>query len=486
MKKNIITLLAVVLSATAFAQKPGVGIGTKKVNASAALQVDATNKGVLIPRVDLKALVTADTTNKYGLLGTPEQGVLVYNKIASPEYVEGFFYWAGGKWEAVTSETKLEKVVTDTKTELQREITEKITEITKVPGDPNDPTDLSYMVAFKPDALKPGENETDPRKGTLQYLVPKEIDDPKNPGKKKTIYEKRIIGFADLVTGSETETNISKFYGDGNTSTKQAITVAIPEAVAKTKGKIYYTYVNEKNVTEYLDVTSDFETIIKENETIRKEITNVVKTVDPIDPTKPDPVKPVDPTKPDPGAYGNVYYGDPYKEGKPVLYSVDDKGVVHYINLSQNIINEITNNQEIIEKLKETIRVEVGKEKDKDVPTGEVIGGRRVFKGLATIVVPGVAANGEYDSEFTGSVTVHPTKVTIKDNKATVEEDAAVKFGRLLSVSVLTQGGSVLVNSATDVEKIGEKAFKFSFGTGSLYTPVLGGTYDLVFEYLEQ
>ncbi|MDM1350039.1 hypothetical protein HX017_06905 [Myroides marinus] len=469
MKKKITTLFLLALGATTYAQSdvPGIGIGTGLPSQSTMLEVKSDNKGVLIPRVDLKAL-TGDDLTKFGLVGTGEQGVLVYNKKAEGKFVEGFYYWAASKWEAVTSETTLQEVITKTTAELQKEITEKITEITKIPGDSNDPADLSYMVAFKPNPLKDGEKETDPRKGTLQYLVPKEIDDPKNPGKKKITYEKRVISFGDLVTGSETETNISKFYGDGNTSTKQTITVAIPEAVAKTKGKIYYTYVNEKNVTEYLDVTSDFETIIKENETIRKEITNVVKTVDPIDPTKPDPVKPVDPTKPDPGAYGNVYYGDPYKEGKPVLYSVDDKGVVHYINISQNIINEITNNPEIIEKLKETITVKI--EDGKPVDTNDAIGGFKVKKvSLANQEV--VKGNGTlpYNAEF---------------NATGLDIPADYKFSRLLSVKIFDKTGVLVMSNVTNVSFSGAK-LKFNFGTGSMYAPIKADTgYSVVLEYV--
>ncbi|MFM9403713.1 hypothetical protein ACKLNQ_17555 [Myroides odoratimimus] len=491
MKKNIITLLAVVLSASAFAQtpvKPGVGIGIKKVSTSAALQVEADKKGVLIPRVDLKALVAADTTNHYGLLGSTEQGIAVYNKIDSAEYPEGFYYWDAGakKWEAITSSSKFESVINETKETLQKEITEKITEITKIPGNPADPTDLSYMVAFKPDANP--VNPNDPAKGTLMYLVPKEEKDADGKVTKIT-YTKHEIGFDDLVTSAETETNIKRFVGDGAKVVGKDIEIDVTDVKNHAKGRIFYTYTTEKGTPEYIDVTSDFLETIKENKEIRKEIITVISEVGtggdgdggvkPVDPDNPDP----DPTK----AWGNVYYGpENGKDGPAVLYSIDKDGNKHYIDISKNIINEITNNNELIEKIKETVRVEVGKTPNTDVPTGEVIGGKRVFKGLTSISVNGDATKGEYDSEPGANITIHPTKVTIgADGVAKVEADANVKFGRLINVTVLAKGGSVLVNSATDVEGIGGDTFKFSFGIGSLYTPILGGTYDLVFEYTE-
>ncbi|MDO5857158.1 hypothetical protein Q2490_07655 [Myroides odoratimimus] len=491
MKKNIITLLAVVLSASAFAQtpvKPGVGIGIKKVSTSAALQVESDKKGVLIPRVDLKALVAADATNHYGLLGNPEQGIAVYNKIASTDYPEGFYYWDAGakKWEAITSSSKLETVIKDTKETLQKEITEKITEITKIPGNPGDPTDLSYMVAFKPEPLKPGDPIPAKSKGVLQYLVPHEEKD--GDGKvTKITYTKHEIGFDELVSGAQTVTDINRFVGDGTKIEAKDIKVDLEDPKNKVKGKIFYTYTNEDKVTQFIDVTSDFLETIKENKEIRKEIVSVITEVG----TGGDGdggVKPIDPTDPDKSkAWGNVYYGpENGKDGPAVLYSIDKDGNKHYIDISKNIINEITNNNELIEKIKETVRVEVGKTPDSDVPTGEVIGGKRVFKGLTSISVNGDATKGEYDSEPKANITIHPTKVTIgADGVAKVEQDATVKFGRLINVTVLAKGGSVLVSSATDVERIGGDTFKFSFGTGSLYTPILGGDYDLVFEYTE-
>ncbi|MTG99529.1 hypothetical protein GJV76_15640, partial [Myroides sp. BIT-d1] len=73
MRKNIITLVALTLSFGAFAQI-GTGFGTKKPSPAAILEVKSENKGVLIPRIELKDL------NTFGLAAdTKDEGMLIYN-----------------------------------------------------------------------------------------------------------------------------------------------------------------------------------------------------------------------------------------------------------------------------------------------------------------------------------------------------------------------------------------------------------------------
>lgn len=67
MKKIILFLFAIIVSATGFAQ---VGIGTTSPDASAALDVSAVDKGVLIPRM---------TTTQRTAITTPALGLLVYD-----------------------------------------------------------------------------------------------------------------------------------------------------------------------------------------------------------------------------------------------------------------------------------------------------------------------------------------------------------------------------------------------------------------------
>ncbi len=68
-----------------------VGIGTTTPDASAKLQIDATNKGFLPPRVALSSL-TDQTT-----IAAPAEGLLVYCT-GTGGLSEGYYYWEGSTW----------------------------------------------------------------------------------------------------------------------------------------------------------------------------------------------------------------------------------------------------------------------------------------------------------------------------------------------------------------------------------------------------
>jgi hypothetical protein len=72
------------------------GIGTTTPNASAKLEVYATNKGFLPPRIALTATTDATT------IASPVAGLLIYNTAtagAAPNnVVPGYYYWNGTAW----------------------------------------------------------------------------------------------------------------------------------------------------------------------------------------------------------------------------------------------------------------------------------------------------------------------------------------------------------------------------------------------------
>ncbi|NLL29082.1 MAG: hypothetical protein GX259_09820 [Bacteroidales bacterium] len=76
-----------------------VGIGTTSPHATAALDITATNKGLLIPRIALSSTTIAAPVT------TPATGLLVYNTAtagtAPNNVVPGFYYWDGTKWVQV-------------------------------------------------------------------------------------------------------------------------------------------------------------------------------------------------------------------------------------------------------------------------------------------------------------------------------------------------------------------------------------------------
>jgi len=90
-------LLSLIVSAlslyTAKAQN-NVGIGTTTPAASALLDLTATDKGLLIPRVTLVAATNGTTP-----VAAPATGLLVYN--TGGAMTAGFYYWDGTQWVQV-------------------------------------------------------------------------------------------------------------------------------------------------------------------------------------------------------------------------------------------------------------------------------------------------------------------------------------------------------------------------------------------------
>lgn len=67
-----------------------VGIGTASPHNSAKLQIEATNKGLLVPRISIPNL------NAAAPVSSPATALLVYNTNASTGL--GYYYWDGSKW----------------------------------------------------------------------------------------------------------------------------------------------------------------------------------------------------------------------------------------------------------------------------------------------------------------------------------------------------------------------------------------------------
>lgn len=83
-KTNILLAFLLLLSAFLHAQTDNVGIGTTTPDASAALDVQSTEKGMLIPR-----MTTAERT----AITAPATGLLVYDTDTG-----SFWFWESGIW----------------------------------------------------------------------------------------------------------------------------------------------------------------------------------------------------------------------------------------------------------------------------------------------------------------------------------------------------------------------------------------------------
>lgn len=80
-----------------------VGIGTASPNASAKLQVDASNMGFLPPRVALTG------TNDASTITSPATGLLVYNTATAGtkpnDVIPGYYYYNGSSWVTIGATT---------------------------------------------------------------------------------------------------------------------------------------------------------------------------------------------------------------------------------------------------------------------------------------------------------------------------------------------------------------------------------------------
>src|SRR5690554_1705058 len=97
MRCIILMIFVLLLKANTYSQ---VGIGTTNPDPSSVLDVQSTNKGLLIPRVSLNNI----NTSKLDGTNTAAPGLLIYNTNASVIGGNGIglYYWKGSTWSAVT------------------------------------------------------------------------------------------------------------------------------------------------------------------------------------------------------------------------------------------------------------------------------------------------------------------------------------------------------------------------------------------------
>lgn len=94
MKKGIVIIA---FSLVFLSGKAQTGIGTTTPDASAKLDVSATNKGFLPPRITLTSSSDATT------IPTPATGLLVYNTGNNAGLAAGYYYWNGAVWTTIAT-----------------------------------------------------------------------------------------------------------------------------------------------------------------------------------------------------------------------------------------------------------------------------------------------------------------------------------------------------------------------------------------------
>lgn len=93
---RIIILLAILLNTNMFSQ---VGINTSNPEPSSILDINSTDKGILIPRVEITDLYDSSSP-----ILNPAHGLMVFNTHNLPGQEEGFYYWNGSRWAKVGSQ----------------------------------------------------------------------------------------------------------------------------------------------------------------------------------------------------------------------------------------------------------------------------------------------------------------------------------------------------------------------------------------------
>lgn len=332
------------LLGTSFATKAQVGIGTPTPANSTMLDVEAANKGILIPRVKLTALGTFSPIE-----GTETESLLVYNMgTAIPA---GFYFWKGGKWNQIIDQENLEISIN-----------------TIINGNGSDLGETKRVV----DVLVP----TNPKSSNKELSQAALVIDPADSKIYSISYDATTNGY--IRTEVQLQASVKEFETrtffkkaevtvDGQAPTF-AETNALPDFSTAKKGEVFYQYLGEDNRVDYLNLTADVTNIIENNENIKNEITNILNKGGNVYFTKE--------------AIGNipansVYYVDPVSNEKVV------------IDLTETVINSIIENTQIIKE-------EVGNKivTDKVIKTGNTIDGKAVFIYKAAITITGAKTNG--------------------------------------------------------------------------------------------
>lgn len=96
MKRKIYLMIAssfLMAGTSVFAQKENVGIGTSNPDASAVLDLQSSNKGLLIPRMSLEQRKN---------INRPATGLMIYQTSENP----GFYFYNGNDWKPLTEATE--------------------------------------------------------------------------------------------------------------------------------------------------------------------------------------------------------------------------------------------------------------------------------------------------------------------------------------------------------------------------------------------
>ncbi|WP_010250251.1 hypothetical protein [Myroides injenensis] len=210
------------------------GFGTDKPAKSAAVDIQSSKRGLLIPRVDL-----VETTNGITPINAPEKSLMVYNqatttKDSATDVTPGYYYWDGGKWVRFAQQGDITAI--------------------NLGGDVTGPTNATVINAIQGvpvDAKNPTANQ-------VLTFVP-------GTGTEKGKWVPMSIT-PDVITGAKGITGTGITVTGGDKSTLTEVTLAITPGGA-----------NQVMVTSEDGKTT---TWVNQNDIVTKNTTNVLKSED--------------------------------------------------------------------------------------------------------------------------------------------------------------------------------------------------------------
>ncbi|MEK6493566.1 hypothetical protein [Myroides odoratimimus] len=268
MKKKIIPLFVLFGTMSLYAQ---TGIGTPLPHGAAELEVSSNNKGMLIPRLELKS--ETDKTTITG--GDYPTGLMVYHT-GNTTLEAGFYFWSNAKWNALVSNSTLYKYIKETAQDGNVSITNE--------GDNNftfkwiDKSTKEEKEVSISDLVKEFETVTTlaPGTGTEKAILVYKNEDSTTPDTE--------IDLTKLLKDSKEFNEFLKVFVSSASITETETSIIAEMNGTKKTG--VYKYYNEKRadsnyepveITVVDDVVNNFETIAN-NPTFKKELNKYFTT----------------------------------------------------------------------------------------------------------------------------------------------------------------------------------------------------------------
>lgn len=255
-KRDLLTLILLSAIGGAYGQ---TSIGTPLPNTSSELEVYSTNKGVLIPRIELK-----DNKDKTTIIGKEYPVSLVVYHTGTDGMLAGFYFWQNDEWNALISNNTLYKYIEEKADPNSVKVIKKGDDFTFVwkEGGKEKEKDISALIKDF-ETLTTLESNNEEGKAMLVY-------DREREGKNN-------IDLTELLKGSTVFKNFLTEHFE-TVNVEETITRIDVEKNTDNKNSGVYNYYNEKlatvgyepvKITVISDVQNNFDSIIN-NEDVKK------------------------------------------------------------------------------------------------------------------------------------------------------------------------------------------------------------------------